>query len=245
MLHNFHKTLLVFYMLIYISLCSIDLPTHAHSPLLLPNSRRLLRLHLPHPTLLFHNRHINRSRQIRQKLRHQPLINLILRVLLRRNQFREPRARLKQKQIRQRPTKRPVIVTKRLKAAPLVQDDPDGLLGDEVGVPGVGEHAAGAEAAVQLCAVPAEGHFGGRLVLLLCLLEVPLLLVGEEGREDEEHEGAREDDVGGCGFGAGEAGGEEEDIGWGCYGPEEDLGVVLGLVGWTAGEKRVEAGRTF
>ena len=96
------------------------------------------------------------------------------------------------------------------------------MLGGEVGVAGVLPQTGGEETAVELCAGPAFGDFGGAGVEGFGGVVGPLLAVGEVLEDDEEEEGAGEEGVG-CGEGGGEAGGEEEGGGWGCYGEEEDL----------------------
>lgn len=94
----------------------------------------------------------------------------------------------------------------------------------------------GVEAAVELGARVACLRLGGALVGCFCLVEVPLLLVGDEFDGDQADEEAREGDFDDVHVRV-EAGGEEEEVGWGCDGEEEDLGglLVRGLEnnGWT------------
>lgn len=56
----------------------------------------------------------------------------------------------------------------------------------------------------------------------------PLLLIGEELKQDEAHENAGEDDVWVAHFGAGEARAEHEDVGRGRNGEEQELGKLVG-----------------
>jgi hypothetical protein len=96
------------------------------------------------------------------------------------------------------------------------------LLGSEVWVTREFPQAGGVEAAVELGARVAWWGFGGALVGGFRFVEVPLLLVGHEGDGDQDNEEAREIDFGG-GHGGVQAGDEQEEVGWGCDGEEEDL----------------------
>jgi hypothetical protein len=73
-----------------------------------------------------------------------------------------------------------------LAAGPLVQAHPDSLLSGEIGVARPRPETAGVETAVQLLAGVAVVFWclGCGLVFRLRLVEVPLLLVGEELDDD-------------------------------------------------------------
>lgn len=106
----------------------------------------------------------------RQEHAHSFLIFLILRVLPPRDQFREPSRSLKQYQIREGANNGPVEPALGDEGGPEVEQDPDGLLGGEVGVPAVGPHADCVEATIEVFAVEAGGDFGGCLVGLFGFL---------------------------------------------------------------------------
>lgn len=122
---------------------------------------------------LIHIRH-PLPHQIRYKLPNSLLIDLIVGILLRRDQFREPRARLKEEQVRHGPDAGPIVVRFRNVAGPGVQRHPDGLLGEEIRVPRQGPEALGQEAAVEVAGgeAGAGGELGGGLVGFLRGLEV-------------------------------------------------------------------------
>ena len=56
------------------------------------------------------------------------------------------------------------------------------------------------------------------------LVKVPLLLVGEEFDDDEDENDFGENAVVNIDVVAFDSGNEEEDVGWGCDGEEEELG---------------------
>lgn len=88
----------------------------------------------------------------------------------------------------------------------------------------------GVEAAVELGARVTCLWLGGALVCGFGVVEVPLLLVGDEADSDESDEEAREGDFDGA-HGGVEAGDDEEEVGRGCDGEEEDLGEMLAGAG--------------
>lgn len=95
---------------------------------------------------------------------------------------------------------------------------------------------AGVEAAVELRARVAGLRLGRALVGAFGLVVVPLLLVGDELDRDEEDEEARDGGVD-DGYAGVDAGGEEEEVGGGRDGEEEDLANVLaaGMTSWSQG----------
>lgn len=98
---------------------------------------------------------------------------------------------------------------------------------------------AGVEAAVELRARVAGLRLGRALVGAFGLVVVPLLLVGDELDRDEEDEEARDGGVD-DGYAGVDAGGEEEEVGGGRDGEEEDLANVLAA---GMGDDELESGR--
>lgn len=129
-------------------------------------------LRLPLPLLI----HIPNStpRQTRHEHPHPLPISPVLRILPRRDFFREPRARLEQDQVGHGPEAGPVVVRLREVAGPGVQRHPGGLLGEEIRVPREGPEALGEEAAVEVAGGEggAGGELGGVLVGFFGVLEV-------------------------------------------------------------------------
>jgi len=174
-------------------------------------------------------------KRARQEHAHSPLILLVHGILARRDILRQRRAPPKNTHIRDRRRQRPVQPRTRTDRSPNIHRQPHRLLGRKVRVPRVCEETGRVEAAVQLGAGVAFGGFCGLLVGGFGLVVVPLGLVGEEFEEDEGDEEAGEGYVGGGHLG-GDAGGEEDEVGGGCYGEEEDLGIFVSacLVGYCA-----------
>lgn len=115
------------------------------------------------------------------------LIYLVFRVLLRAEQLCEPGTSLEEDQIRERSSKTPVYVGLRLPAGPLVQGNPHGLLGSEVGMTRPCPEPTGIESAIELltCISVVFWYFCRLLVSVLGAVIIPLLLVGKELDEDE------------------------------------------------------------
>lgn len=150
------------------------------------------------------------------------LVQLVLGVLASRNVLGQRNAASENAQVGYRTRNSPVPPAASGVRSPDVESDPDGLLGGEVGVARELPETGGVEAAVELGARVAWLRFGGALVGGFRGVEVPLLAVGEPLDCDEDDEEARED-VFGCGHGGVEARGQEEDVGRGGDGEEEDL----------------------
>lgn len=72
--------------------------------------------------------------QSRQKFAHSRLILFVLWILVRGDQLRKPRACLEQDEVRDRAYHRPVKRAIRGVATPLVQRQPEGLFGGEIGM---------------------------------------------------------------------------------------------------------------
>lgn len=102
------------------------------------------------------------------------LVLLVLRVLVRRDQLRQPRAALEQREIKDSADPGPVVevAVGRQVARPPVQRQPDGLLGRKVRVPGQGEEAVRVEAALKVRFRVARGQLAGLLVGVFGGLEV-------------------------------------------------------------------------
>lgn len=77
---------------------------------------------------------------------------------------------MEQYQIREGAEDGPIDVRGCDVAAPLVKDDPDGLLGGEVRVAGPGPETGRVETAIEIGAFEFWGDFGGFLVLLFGVL---------------------------------------------------------------------------
>lgn len=73
-------------------------------------------------------------RHLREEHRYALLILLVLWILVRRDPFRKRRGSLEDQHISNQTDARPVVIGIALPAAPLVQRNPDGLLGRKVGV---------------------------------------------------------------------------------------------------------------
>jgi len=95
----------------------------------------------------------------------------------------------------------------------LVQGDPDELLTQEVGVSRVAEEPSSVEAWLEVLASPTSGNLGRLLVSVLGLVEVPLRAVGKELEDNEGHEDAGDDYVGGVHALTRNARGKHEDVG--------------------------------
>ena len=101
---------------------------------------------------------------------HAALILAVLRVLARRDELGQPGRALEEHDEERRPHAGPVVQRLGGVAAPLVEDEPDGLLGREVGVSAVSPEARADEAAVQVGLLEAARDLGRGSVLLLCSL---------------------------------------------------------------------------
>ena len=110
--------------------------------------------------------------QPRHELPHSRLILPVLGILPGGDLLGQPRRALEECEVGHGSDERPVEVGVRDVAGPLVQHDPDGLLGGEVGVPAPGPEARGVEAAVEVLAVVFWGDLPGFLVGLFGALEV-------------------------------------------------------------------------
>lgn len=150
------------------------------------------------------------------------LVDLVLRVLAGRNVLGQRRAASEDTEIRNRSCGGPVPPATSVVGSPSIQRDPDRLLGSEVGVAGELPQTSGIETAIELGARIAGLWFGGALVFSLGLVEIPLLLVGNEFDGDKGDEEAGDSRVYG-GDGGVDARGEQEQVGWCRDGPEKDL----------------------
>lgn len=97
-------------------------------------------------------------------------ILLVLGVLARRDELSEPRRTLEQRNETARTEETPVIEGVGGEASPLIEHEPDGLLGEEVGVTAVGEEAGGVEAALEFGLGVAVADFAVGPVRVLCVL---------------------------------------------------------------------------
>ena len=100
----------------------------------------------------------------------------------------QPGAALEQGDVGASAGEGPVQIGVALEGRPLVEQDPDGLLGGEVWVARPRPQARDDEAAVQVrrAVFAIGGHFGRLLIFLLRPLERPLLIVRDEFDEDED-----------------------------------------------------------
>lgn len=95
------------------------------------------------------------------------LVVFVLRVLAGRDELGEPGRALEEREEGKGAGAGPAVKRVGSEAAPLVEDKPDSLLGEEVGVSAVGPETRGDEAAVELVLEPALGHLGRLEVLML------------------------------------------------------------------------------
>lgn len=136
-----------------------------------------------------------RVEQVGHEFTYSLLVFLVVWVFLAADALGEPGTGLEQDQVRDGADGGPVVQAIGSPTAPLVQDDPDTLLGEEVGVSAVVPQAGGAEAPIHVGASVSNGDLCRLLILSLGAVEIPLLAVGEEFEEDGGHEDTGEDDV--------------------------------------------------
>jgi hypothetical protein len=96
------------------------------------------------------------------------LIVAVLGVLAGRDELRQPRRALEQEDEERGPDAGPAVQRLGREAAPLVEEEPDGLLGGEVGVSAVPPQARREEASVEVGLLEAPRDLGRVFVLLLC-----------------------------------------------------------------------------
>ena len=94
-------------------------------------------------------------------------------------------------------------------------------------MPGICPESRAQKASIELGTTIVCWDFGSLLVLSLGLVEIPLLLIGYEGNPDQgQHENIRDGvkyrPALGRGAVAGEATGQQQNIGWGCDGEKEN-----------------------
>lgn len=100
------------------------------------------------------------------------LVRRVLGILARGDQLRQPRRALEQHDEKHRANGQPAVEAIGSEAGPLVQSEPDGLLGRKVGVARECPESGGDEAALQIGLLEATRDLGGLLVLVLGLVEV-------------------------------------------------------------------------
>lgn len=122
------------------------------------------------------------------------MVDLVLRVLARRNILSQRRATSENTQIRDRTSSSPVPPAASAVRSPRIQCNPDSLLSGEVRVTRELPEAGGVEAALELGARVAWLWLGGFLVGGFGAVEVPLLLVGDEFDGDQGDEEAGDGD---------------------------------------------------
>ena len=120
--------------------------------------------------LILHARKLQRIRlgridKRRHKHGHLLLILLVLRVFASTDRLREDGRALEQDKVADCTGHGPVEKRVGGYAGPLVDKDPDGLFGGEVGMAGPREETCGVEAAVEFVAREARGDFSGFAVL--------------------------------------------------------------------------------
>jgi hypothetical protein len=152
-----------------VSVLSLSLPRPLRSLIIDPRLKRTLAILFP-----------VRSQKARQEPSNFLLVNLVLGVLASRNILSQGCATSEDAQVCQRTSSSPVPPAASAVRGPRIQRDPDGLLGGEVGVTRERPETGCVEAAVELRARVAWLRFGGALVGGFGVVEVPLLLVGDE-----------------------------------------------------------------
>jgi hypothetical protein len=152
-----------------------------------------------------------------QEFADKALILLVFWVLLSCNQLGQPSAALKEQEIGEGASKSPVHECVGRVASPLIQHDPDGLLGSEVWVTGPGPKTAHYEATIEIFGVvfAVRWDFGCCLVVFfgilvacsavsftVCLKDLsrganltPLLLISKEFNDYKTNQDTGENDV--------------------------------------------------
>lgn len=148
-----------------------------------------------------------------------PLVLGVLRILAGGDGLGQPRRPLEEEDQARGADKRLAVQGIRGVAAPLVQDEPDNLLGQKVGMPALGPQVGGDKSSIEALLVPAPGQPYIFVVLVLGGLIRPLLPVagllgenkcdldgkiGDISRRDLRVEARREQDCVGGDAGEGE-----------------------------------------
>ena len=102
----------------------------------------------------------------------QLLVSRVLGILARRNQLRQPRRALEQHDEKYRANGQPAVEAIGSEAGPLVQSEPDGLLGRKVGVARKCPESRGDETALQIGLLEAPRDLGRLFVLALGPVEI-------------------------------------------------------------------------
>ena len=103
----------------------------------------------------------------RYELANTLLVRLVLWVLSSRDTLGQPSATLEQEQVTDGAKESPIHQSTTLEACPLVERNPDSLLGCKVGVARVSEQTTGVETAVEVTLLVSRGYFGGISVRIL------------------------------------------------------------------------------
>lgn len=176
-----------------------------HIPIICPSLLDLLVLGI----LLSYNRSsllalglglLGLNRQAREEPANASLVLAVLRVLASTNLFGQTCAALENSKVAKDTKSGPLEVVTGADSAPEVHGQPNSLLGDKVGVARPRPESADDETTLQVLrgVLVLEGLRDARIgeVFVLGSLEVPLLLVGEEGDGNKEDGGAGEGEVG-------------------------------------------------
>lgn len=119
------------------------------------------------------------------EFRDRALVQLVVGILLCRDKLGEPGRGLEEDDISHRANCCPVPHASGQQAAPLVQNNPERLFCSKIGMARVRPQALRDKAAVEIGLLKVGRHFGSLLVFFLCILIVPLLLVGDS--RDKNH----------------------------------------------------------
>ena len=160
------------------------------------------------------------DREARQEPSNASLVIGVFRVLAGTDAFSQASTSLEDCKVPQDAQAGPAVVCLGAVAGPDVHGQPDGLLGNKVGVtrprPKTTDNEAPLEILSTVLVLVGLRNARAGLVLLLGSLEVPLLTIGEELDEDEEEYGARKRHIGQteC-LGTLVIRGDNKDVGWG------------------------------
>lgn len=107
------------------------------------------------------------------------LVELVIWILLCSDELGEPCRSLEKDEIRDSTNRCPIPQTACNQTAPLIQYHPESLFCGKVWMARVSPQSLCKEATIEVCLLELGWDFGSRLVLLLCILVVPLLLIGD------------------------------------------------------------------